>query len=58
VRSVSWALVLAAAVALAVELTLSHGSADAFWFAVVGILMVASYIVRARARRATLYRKP
>jgi hypothetical protein len=50
-----WALIALAAVALTVELTVSHGLADMVLFAFAVLLLGASYVMRARIRRANVY---
>ena len=52
-----WPLVVLAAVALTIDLTVSHGSWDAFWLGSALLLLIASYVVRAKARRASVYSK-
>ena len=50
-----WALIVLAAAALTIELTVSHGLADLVWLAFAVLLLGASYVVRARVRRTNVY---
>lgn len=45
-----------AMVALAIELTVSHGWADLFWFLFAALLLVSSYALQHYARTVTIYR--
>lgn len=54
-KAVAWGLVVVALAALMIELTVSHGSTDVFWLVFALLTLAASYAIRARSRRATVY---
>lgn len=45
-----------AMVALGIELTVSHGWADVFWFLFAALSLVSSYALQHHARTVTIYR--
>jgi hypothetical protein len=55
VRLISAAAGLLAVAALVIELTVSHGWADMFWFLFAVFLLVSSYALRHHARSQLLY---
>ncbi len=55
-KVISAAAAVLATVALAIELTVSHGWADLFWFLFAALLLVSSYALQHYARSVTIYR--
>ena len=55
-KVISAATAVLAMVALAIELTVSHGWADIFWFLFAALLLVSSYALQHYARAVTIYR--
>lgn len=55
VKLISAAAAVLAVAALVIELTVSHGRADLFWFLFAVFLLVSSYALRHHARSVLLY---
>ena len=55
-KVISTVAAVLAIVALAIELTVSHGWADLFWFLFAALLLVSSYALQHYARAVTIYR--
>jgi len=54
-KVISAATAVLAMVALAIELTVSHGWADLFWFLFAALLLVSSYALQHYTRTVTIY---